>query len=1220
MRWYMVQNNSTTKRTYSEADYTFMSKKVESFKGTSLSIIVGKKRQKISFSEKTVAKARENLTAILQKNGAYSEAEAQKQADAMLYKLIQMNRIYAPDTRVKNSRQTVAEYIGENPRQMLYALTQGDIQTSDFTKYEQALLNVEKAISVKGSGIIPVHSKASYYRPNAKSGFNVEMVQHVVTQTAEPAPEPAPAVEPASAKQPASEPAPTPEQAPAVEPAPATPAEPATAEQSTVSASAEQTTAKRTYSKADYAFMGKRLETFKGRSLSVEMNGKRRKINLSERTIAQAQKNLMAILQKNGAYSEAEAQKQADAMLYKLIQMNRIYAPDTRVKNSRQTVAGRIGENPRQMLYALTQGDIQTSDIAKYEQALLKVEESISVKGSGIIPVHSKASYYRPKAQSGFNVEMVQHIVTQTAEPAPEPAPAVEPAPAEQPASEPAKEETPATPPAPTAAEPAQELTPAQAPTAEQVSAEATTPAPTAAEPAQELTPAQAPTAETAQNATEFGQELLALLSKGAFDEERALSLINAGADLSMKNEDGKTALHRAVEHGNEQVVNALIAKGIDVYATDNDGNSALHFVGDRGSKTIVNALIDAGSVVSMANASGDTPLHMAVVAGNKQVVEALIAKRADVAKRNLKRETPIHLAAKYADAETIRTFLTYNYALRYNDASGNTFFDILRERLNSELAGKNEADYTDAQKALLALEKELSTRKDPIPARTELNFALSRVPEPQVTPESAKEATPEPTPTPEPAPVSAQAEVTMLEVPEQTAPASAQAEPAPIPAEQLAPTPEPTPTPEPAPEPAPAPAEQTPTDDGVIITADGGVIDVEDSEEAIPISSLPDEERKVYANLRKGPFKPTGHLKVKRSEGSLKTPQERLKNKKTGRQEELEAKKQALFYDSFGEALIANDLAKIDAIIADGFDINWVDKETGVFPLLDVVVHGKKETVEHVINHYDVDLNKCSPVDNSTALMLAVEMGRADVVELLLSKNVNLNVVRSDGKTAYDIALQMLKEESESKENLYQIADLLHQSGGQRTSELIRKKYQSAEGKDEMIQACLYGDKKDVAILLQHYPGYINNIDKTNNLTPLMASIERGDLEIFDMVMDANPDLNMISRDEAKGKRTALDVVKECMDYARKSNDTASYETYKTMWRLLLEKGAKTAEELGHKTTKGVDGVTVSVQEERASQTSDKTLLARLGVGDRVASDGAQDGVSYPSKDRGMS
>ena len=72
-----------------------------------------------------------------------------------------------------------------------------------------------------------------------------------------------------------------------------------------------------------------------------------------------------------------------------------------------------------------------------------------------------------------------------------------------------------------------------------------------------------------------------ALIAAASFGQnETASLLIEAGADLEVKNNEGSTALHTAAFLCREKIVKALLAKGADRNSRNNAGSTALDSVG----------------------------------------------------------------------------------------------------------------------------------------------------------------------------------------------------------------------------------------------------------------------------------------------------------------------------------------------------------------------------------------------------------------------------------------------------------------------------------------------------------------------------------------------------------------------------------------------------------------------------------------------------------------
>ncbi len=97
-------------------------------------------------------------------------------------------------------------------------------------------------------------------------------------------------------------------------------------------------------------------------------------------------------------------------------------------------------------------------------------------------------------------------------------------------------------------------------------------------------------------------------------DVETVRALLDAGADVEARTEDGHTALMLAAAGSHEGIVRMLLDAGADVNARDEKGWTALMWPAFLGHEGIVRALLDAGADVNARDNEGYTPLQMATV------------------------------------------------------------------------------------------------------------------------------------------------------------------------------------------------------------------------------------------------------------------------------------------------------------------------------------------------------------------------------------------------------------------------------------------------------------------------------------------------------------------------------------------------------------------------------------------------------------------------------
>jgi len=106
--------------------------------------------------------------------------------------------------------------------------------------------------------------------------------------------------------------------------------------------------------------------------------------------------------------------------------------------------------------------------------------------------------------------------------------------------------------------------------------------------------------------------------------------LVEQGADVMARDNDGKTSLHAASKKGHVEVTRFLVEHGADVTARDNNGWTPLHVASSCGSVEVACLLIKHGADVTARADDGRTPLVVAAEVGNVEVIRVLIDHRTD--------------------------------------------------------------------------------------------------------------------------------------------------------------------------------------------------------------------------------------------------------------------------------------------------------------------------------------------------------------------------------------------------------------------------------------------------------------------------------------------------------------------------------------------------------------------------------------------------------------
>ena len=137
--------------------------------------------------------------------------------------------------------------------------------------------------------------------------------------------------------------------------------------------------------------------------------------------------------------------------------------------------------------------------------------------------------------------------------------------------------------------------------------------------------------------------------------------LIAQGAQINVKDKNGRTPLYGAVVKSSLEIVKFLVQSGADVNTKDASGYSPLTWAAasSRADYKIIGFLIQAGANVNFRGWRGRTPLHWAAENGNPEIVRLLLRKGADLKIMDDDKSTALDLAVMTRDNdETVEVLM----------------------------------------------------------------------------------------------------------------------------------------------------------------------------------------------------------------------------------------------------------------------------------------------------------------------------------------------------------------------------------------------------------------------------------------------------------------------------------------------------------------------------------------------------------------------------------
>lgn len=183
-----------------------------------------------------------------------------------------------------------------------------------------------------------------------------------------------------------------------------------------------------------------------------------------------------------------------------------------------------------------------------------------------------------------------------------------------------------------------------------------------------------------------FQEPLLAAISDEDFEEVKDLIAKGANVNAKDKNYGATTALHIAVDNGNQEIAKYLLDMGAKINARDKERRTPLMSIDYDATPELVRMLLDHRAKVDAFDAEGNTALIYAAQYKNAEILRVLLNAGAGVNTQNKEGETALMMAAENGYYDNVKTLLEAGANANLRDKEGKTALDLSDDEKIQEL------------------------------------------------------------------------------------------------------------------------------------------------------------------------------------------------------------------------------------------------------------------------------------------------------------------------------------------------------------------------------------------------------------------------------------------------------------------------------------------------------------------------------------------------------